>query len=137
VCSSAAEDVAAAAMYLVDRDNERDLEGVLAGYTDDIVWLPPSGETVVGKAEIGLRYSSLFSEFQPHLKAQVLQSTSAEDLGFMVGVTSGTLQSLDDGSVTAVNDKFLAVVRCEGGTWRVSHLAWNPRSSPAEDHGEE
>lgn len=127
-CSAAPEDVAAAAKYLIERDNERDLEGVLAGYTDDVIWLPPAGEAIVGKAAIEPRYRELFGSRQPKLKSEILEAHAEGGTGYIRGVTSGTLEPLNDGTAIEVNDKFLAIVRCDGGAWRVSHLAWSSRS---------
>lgn len=131
-CPGASEDIARAAEYLVERDNAGDLEGVLAGYTDDIVWLPPEGEAFTGKAAIETRYRLLFSSYQPRLQSEIREAASNGDLGYIVGITQGSLEPLDGGKGTSVDDKFLAIVRCEAGAWRVSHLSWGPRSKPTE-----
>ena len=44
-CSSSHEAVAAAPLLLIDNNNRRDVEGVLAGYTDDAVWLSPGQDS--------------------------------------------------------------------------------------------
>ena len=130
-CQETPAAVARAAEYLIERDNQRDLEGVLAGYSDDVLWLPPSGEAVAGKALIEDRYRRLFSTHQPHLESEILESHVENGLGYVRGLTRGVLEPLDGSPAISVDDKFLAIVRCEHGDWRVSRLAWSRRSEPS------
>ena len=127
-CDTSSSAVSAAADYLIGRDNARDLVGVLAGYTDDIVWLPPSGEPVTGKDSIRGRYEGLFSRFKLDLHSTTLEAFAGRQIGFVRGSTNGTLTPLVGGPAIPVNDKFMAIMRCEAGVWRVSHLMWSPRS---------
>jgi ketosteroid isomerase-like protein len=101
--------------------------GVLAGYTADVIWLPPGGETLHGKAAIRARYESLFSRFSVSLSSEVVEARAEGGLGFVRGLTNGALTPIDGGAPTVVDDKFVALVRCEEGVWRVSHLMWSPR----------
>jgi len=132
-CDASPAAVAAAADYLIGRDNARDLDGVIAGYTADVVWLPPAGEPLVGKDSIRSRYESLFSSYQPDLHARPFESFSEHQIGFVRGSTTGTLTPLAGGPAVQVDDKFIAIVRCEAGVWHVSHLMWSPRPA-AQGH---
>jgi ketosteroid isomerase-like protein len=127
-CASAAVAVSSATDYLIARDNARDLSGVVAGYTDDVVWLPPTGAPVTGKAAIEARYRELFSTYQPHMRSETIDAAASGLLGFVRGTTSGTLVPIGGGEPKDVHDKFLAIVKCDGGVWRVSHLSWSPQS---------
>lgn len=127
ICDRSPAAVAAAVERLIERDNAADLAGVLDGYADEVVWLPPSGEPLAGKAAIRARYEALFADFQPALGVRVDEARADGDLGFARGVTFGTLAPRDGGASRVVDDKFLALVRCERAAWRVSHLAWSPR----------
>lgn len=128
-CDPSPSSVAAASDRLLAADNARDLEGVLAGYTEDVVWLPPTGGVISGKAAIRPRYETLFSDFEVEMASQIVEARAADNgqLGFVRGTTGGTLTPVGGGAAVPVNDKFLAVVRCESGEWLVSHLAWSPR----------
>ena len=127
-CDASSSAVSSAADYLIGRDNARDLEGVLSGYTDDVVWLPPTGAPLTGKDSIRIRYESLFSSYKLDLHSQTLEAFSDRRIGFVRGLTTGTLTPLVNGPALQVDDKFLAIVRCQAGVWRVSHLMWSPRS---------
>jgi ketosteroid isomerase-like protein len=127
-CGHSGASLAAAAEYLVASDNARDLPGVLAGYTDDVTWLPPVGAPLHGKADISPRYEQLFAGFSVALESKVVEAHAAQDIGFVVGTTEGTLSPLPQGPPVIVNDKFIANLRCEGERWVVSHLMWSPQT---------
>ena len=50
-------------------------------------------------------------------------------LAFARGRTRGTLTPIDGSTAVTVDDDFIAMLRCEGGAWRVSHLMWRPRGA--------
>lgn len=127
-CPVSATAVSASVERLVAADNARDLEGVLSSYVDDVVWLPPAGPALQGKAAIRPRYEELFSRYAVELTSDTVEASAVQDLGFVRGSTRGTLRPLGGGAAITVDDKFLALVRCERGTWRVSHLTWSPRA---------
>lgn len=127
-CAMSEAAVGNTARNLVASDNARDLTGVLAGYTDDVIWLPPNAEVVRGKEAIRPRYERLFSDFNVNLASEVVEAAAEGTRGFTRGFTKGTLAPRGGGAPVVVNDKFIALVRCEAGVWRVSHLMWSPRS---------
>lgn len=117
----------AAVERIVAADNARDLAGVLAAYTDDIVWLPPNGDMLRGRAALRARYEPLFAGFQPHMAVEVVDARSSGVMGFAWGYVKGSLTPVEGGDAVPVDDKFLAVVRHEDGEWRVARLMWGPR----------
>ena len=131
-CEASGAALSAASAHLIDRDNARDLEGVLGGYTEDVVWLPPAGDVVIGKKSIGTRYETLFSNYKIDLRSETIEAASSNTIGFVRGRTTGMLTPFAGGPPIAVNDKFIAILRCEAGTWKVSHLAWSPREAHEE-----
>jgi len=118
--------VTAAVEYLLERDNAHDLEGVLEGYTEDVVWLPPEEDMIEGKTALRARYGRLFSSYEVSMRAEIVEARSEDDSGFVRGYVHGTLKPRDGGEPVAVEDKFLALVRREGRHWRVSRLMWSP-----------
>ena len=126
-CDTSAGAVAHAAEYLIDRDNARDLAGVLAGYTGDVTWYPPAGAPLHGIEAIRPRYEQLFANFAVALRSDALEATGNGATGYVIGTTQGTLTPLDGGQAVEVDDRFVAIVRCAAGEWKVSRLIWNPR----------
>jgi uncharacterized protein (TIGR02246 family) len=113
---------------VIDADNQGDLEGVLVEYTDDVIWLPPSGGSVAGKSAIRSRYQELFAGFSLSLTSLVDEVIVRGDVAIVRGRTNGMKVPRDHGPASRIDDKFLAVLRCEQRTWRVSHLMWSPRA---------
>jgi ketosteroid isomerase-like protein len=125
LCSTEPASIGEAVQRLMASDNARDLAGVLSGYTDDVIWYPPGEKMLSGKDAIRSRYAALFSTFTLNLSSQIAEARGEGNIGFVRGFTAGTLRPTVGGDPVAINDTFVALVRCEGGMWRVSHLIWN------------
>jgi len=97
---------------------------VLAGYTADVTWYPPEGPPLHGLDAIRPRYEELFSKFSVEMRSEVLEAACNGESGFVVGATKGTLTPLTGGAAISVDDRFVAIVRCVAGEWKVSHLFW-------------
>ena len=128
-CALTTSALTAAVQRLIDNDNEKNLEGVLAGYTDDAVLLPPKAATLTGKAALRPNYERLFSNSSIKLSIKVVETRAAGDLGFVRGLVEGSVTPKAELPANVVNDKFIGLVRCEAGQWRVSHLMWCPETS--------
>jgi uncharacterized protein (TIGR02246 family) len=125
VCNSSQEAVAAAPRLLIDNNNRRDVEGVLAGYTEDATWLSPDQPVVTGRKNFRTRYESLFRDNKLEYTAEITQARADGSLGYAWGKIRGTRTPLDGSPARSVEDTFLAITRCESGRWLVSHLIWN------------
>jgi uncharacterized protein (TIGR02246 family) len=128
-CETTENALQAVIVGLIAGDNSGDLEHVLDTYTEDVVWLPPRGAALNGKAAIKLRYEQMFESFDPSLSVVISESLSDGRLGFVSGRTAGQLEPIGAGQSVTIDDKFLAILQCKEGRWRVSHLAWIPRDN--------
>jgi len=124
-CSSSRDAVAAAPLLLIDNNNRRDVEGVLAGYTEDAIWLSPDQPVVRGRKNFRPRYESLFRDNKLAYTAEVTEAHADGALGYAWGKIRGTSTPLDGRPARSVEDTFVVVTRCESGRWRVSHLIWS------------
>jgi ketosteroid isomerase-like protein len=129
-CASTADAVAAAPLALIAADNRRDLEAVLAGYAADAVWLPPGLEPLRGPAAFQPRYESLFRDNELRLQAEVSEAKADGAIGYAWGRIRGERVPVDGSAPELIDDVFLAITRCEAGTWRVSHLMWSHAAKP-------
>jgi uncharacterized protein (TIGR02246 family) len=111
---------------LITADNAADLAGVLACYAGDVLWLPPDGEVIAGKAGVRPRYERLFASYVPDVALEVTEVRASDALAYVRGFTRGVLRPKRGGEPTRVNDKFLAVLHRDDGAWRISHLMWSP-----------
>jgi uncharacterized protein (TIGR02246 family) len=117
--------VAAAPQLLIDNNNRRDVEGVLAGYTEDAVWLSPDQPVMRGRKNFRSRYESLFRDNKLDYTAEITEAHADGPLGYAWGKIRGTSTPLDGSPARSVEDTFLAITRCESGRWLVSHLIWS------------
>ncbi|MGH8240311.1 MAG: YybH family protein [Steroidobacteraceae bacterium] len=124
-CSSSHDAVAAAPLLLINNNNRRDVDGVLAGYTDDAVWLSPDQPVVRGRRNFRARYESLFRDNRLEYSAEIAEARADGSLGYAWGKIRGESTPLDGSPARSVEDTFLAITRCESGRWLVSHLIWS------------
>jgi uncharacterized protein (TIGR02246 family) len=128
-CKAEKHALQAVIVGLIAGDNSGDLEQVLNSYTEEIVWLPPRGASLEGKAAIQLRYEKMFDDYRPFISVVVSESQRDGRLGFIRGRTSGHLEPIGTGQPLTIDDKFLAILQCTDGRWKVSHLAWSPHNN--------
>lgn len=130
--SAAVRAVRAVATGIIDADNRRDLEKVLAFYAPDAVLMPPNEAPVSGRDKIRPRYETLFAGFTPAIELQIHEACADGSLGFVRGRNGGRMVPRGAGEPRALDDAFLMLLRRDaGGAWRITHLIWHPQSPRA------
>jgi ketosteroid isomerase-like protein len=124
-------EIRAVASGIVDADNRRDIERVLAYYSADAVLMPPGAAPVVGRDSIRPRYETLFASVTPEIETWIDEACVAGGMGFVRGRNGGRLTPLASGEVRALDDAYLMLLRREAGVWRISHLIWHGQGAPA------
>ncbi len=99
-CEPSAAAIRAAIQRLIAADNARDLPQVISMYTQDVVFLPPTGEEVTGRQAVEARYQRLFATQAPRIRMEIAETRLSDDWAFVRGVTQGTLTSVSSGEVT-------------------------------------
>lgn len=128
--ASDAANVEAVARRLVEADNAGDLEGVLAGYADDAVLLPPGRPHVAGHEAIREHYAALFRDLRFEVEIDVAEVVVSGDLAYVRGETRGAVIARRDEGRTPVHDDYLMVLRrSPDGAWRITRLIWNAAAS--------
>ena len=107
VAASPAREVAAVATGIIEADNARALERVLAFYAPSAVLLPPGQPPVAGFAAIRPRYEAMFAAFTPELSARVDEACASGALAYVRGHNRGRLVSRGGGSGQVVDDPYL------------------------------
>lgn len=115
-----------AARAVIAANNRCDLDGAVACYADDVVWLPPAGPAIEGKAAISERYRAMFETFEPRLAMSIEEVESDGSMAFVRGVITGRLVPRDGRDADIVREKFLMSLRREDGSWRIARLMWSP-----------
>jgi len=129
VAASPAREVAAVATRIIEADNARAIERVLAFYAPDAVLLPPGQPPVVGVAAIRPRYETMFATFTPELSARVDEACASGALAYVRGHNRGRLVPRSGGRDQVVDDPYLMLLaRGEDGGWRITHLMWHRKA---------
>lgn len=111
---------------IIAADNARDLDKVLGFYTSDVVWIGPGRPEMRGLDAIRASYAGMYRDTRPALSIEITEARSGADLAMVRGLTFGRLEPAAGGEAKTVHDNFLALLACEAGRWKVSHLMWSP-----------
>jgi ketosteroid isomerase-like protein len=122
--SAAADPVVAVAREILEADNRRALDEVLAFYSEGAVLWPPKESPVRGIAEIRKRYEAIFSDWSPSLATSIESVCVGDQVAVLRGRVSGTLRPRAGGADRPVADAYLMVLSRQGGRWRIRDLAW-------------
>ena len=110
---------------LVAADNRGDLDAVDALYADDIVLIPPYEPPVVGIEAVRDRYSQMFEAMKLDLGATIEETVVNGSWAYSRGTTRGRATPVDSENWHSVNDRYLMVLRRDGGRWQIVRLIWN------------
>lgn len=122
----AGADPKAVLQAIIAADNARDLDKVLGFYTSDVVWIGPAKPEVRGLDAIRASYVGMYRDMRPALSIEITEARAGGDLAMVRGLTLGRLEPAGGGEAKTVHDNFLALLACEAGQWKVSHLMWSP-----------
>ncbi|MGH9579991.1 MAG: SgcJ/EcaC family oxidoreductase [Terriglobales bacterium] len=96
-------------------------------YTEDVVWLPPSGPAISGRAAVRERYRSAFASYTVEFSVHSEETIISQDWAYDLGTTQGTMTPKDGGEPRPLQDKYIAIFqRVPGAGWRIARLMWNP-----------
>jgi len=110
---------------IIQADNAGDLEKLIANYTDDAILIPAGTNDIVGKNAIREHYRNIFSSSSFQLNASATEIIDGKDLSVSRGNTTGKTISKKDSSSSAVNDKFLMLLKKQSGKWKIYRLTWS------------
>jgi len=111
---------------IIDADNAGDIDAAASCYTDDVVWIPPQGELVIGKSNVRDRYARMYGQYDVELSATYEETEVADTLAYVRGITQGRLIPRNGDDPVHVHDRFLGICRKHDGRWRVARLMWMP-----------
>ena len=113
----------------------KDIEAIVAGWTDDAIIYPPREAPVVGKAAIRKYVTTSFKTpfFSISWKPTQAVVAASGDVGYTMGTNEITVPD-KNGKVTTLKGRYLTVWRrVANGPWRCSVDFWNeaPPAPPA------
>jgi uncharacterized protein (TIGR02246 family) len=113
--------------------NSGDTAGNLAGFMDDVVYLPPAGPPVRGKAALASFVGSFYDAFTADIGMVAEETILMGDWAFQWGFLTGAVRPLDGGEETPMNGKWAYLYqRQSDGTWKIARDIYNSEP-PAAD----
>jgi uncharacterized protein (TIGR02246 family) len=113
--------IAAVLREHVDAVNTTDVELLLKGFTDDVVYIGPGAAPVLGKIAMREYISPIYAQASIQIAMRSESLEIAGDRATEWGSCHGEL-TLDGGEPISVNLHFMFIYRREpSGDWRISH----------------
>lgn len=119
------DEVRQVATGIVQADNLREIERVLAFYDENAVLLPPNDDPVRGLEAIRPRYEGLFADYDPEIAPEIEEAEVSGDLAYVRGRNGGVLRSRGDAPDRTLNDVYLMILRRGESGWRITRLMWH------------
>ena len=114
--------------------NNKDLEGILACFSDEGVMMPPNAPAIAGKVALRARYAAFSSG--PAIFKVTFTPTEVEvagDWAFARGDFSGTVADAD-GEQAQVSSKAIFIAqRQDSGYWKIARYIYNSDLPPAAE----
>jgi uncharacterized protein (TIGR02246 family) len=103
----------------------KNLEGVLALYTDDAVFMDADGSRVAGKPALRKFFASVLRQYTAHPSLHSVAASSSGDLGYEWGDYTETIESVAK-PITAIRTQgtYLVILRKVGGRWLIAEQMW-------------
>lgn len=112
---------------IVQADNGRALDKVLAYYAEDAILIPPNTSPVRGLAAIRPRYEALFRDYNPAIEPIIDELVTVGDLAYVRGRNRGALHGRNGTPDRELHDVYLMVLRrTPNRGWRITRLMWHP-----------
>ncbi len=106
--------------------NSGDTATNLAGFTEDLVYLPPDGLPVRGKPALASLIGSFYEAFEAEIEMVSEETILMGDWAFQWGTIKGTVSPLDGGDSTPLNGKWVYLYqRQPDGTWKIARDIYN------------
>ena len=116
----------------LDATHNRDIPRLLSLVTDDVVFLPPTGDPIAGKSGVETLYKSFFAQFkgvQQFADTQEIQVNG--DLAYLWGPEELRLVPAAGGPEIHLLGRGISILRRENGEWKfaraINNLAPEPK----------
>jgi uncharacterized protein (TIGR02246 family) len=117
-------------LYEEDMEAHRvgDPDRAAAIYTEDVVWLPPSGPSIAGREAVRERYRQNFESQAVEFSIHSEETRIFGDWAFDRGTTVGTiLPKSAESAPRPLHDKFIALFqKTPDAGWKIARLMWSP-----------
>jgi ketosteroid isomerase-like protein len=114
--------------------NSGDTATNLAGFTEDLVYLPPAGPPVRGKPALASFIGSFYEAFEAEIDMLPEETILMGDWAFQWGMITGTVQPLDGSEGVPLNGKWAYLYqRQPDGSWKIARDMYNSEPTSANE----
>ncbi len=99
--------------------NANDIEGILALYGSDPVFMPPNAPALVGREAVRAGYRQVFDTIKLNVAFEIHETGEAGDWAWARTSSAGRTKILAAGIEVSEGNNELFVLRREGGSWRI------------------
>ena len=111
--------------------NASDVDGVLALYAEDGVFMPTEAPTAVGKEQIRAAYEHVFSAIKLDIAFSIDEIVQSGNFAFARTVSRGEVTVLAEDVTLPEENRELFVLEKAGDEWRIARYMFNKMSPPA------
>jgi len=111
--------------------NAGDLDGIMAGFTDDAVRMPPNASAIIGKESIRSLLQTNLEQNTYQLDNPPEEVQVSGDLAFARGTYTVTVTPKAGGESIQREGKYLVIFQKQpDGSWKIARDIWNSDNPP-------
>ncbi len=120
----------------VEAVNTGDIDANMAGFADDVVYLPPDLPPIHGKDSMRAFVESFHEAFQAEIEMTPEEVVVMGDWAFDWGVLTGVVRPLGGGPGTRLDGKYLYLYqRQPDGSWKIARDIYNNYTQGSDPEG--
>ena len=111
--------------------NASDVDGVLALYAEDGVFMPTEAPTAAGKEQVRAAYEHVFGTIKLDIAFSIDEIVQSGDFAFARTLSRGEVTVLAEGVTLPEENRELFVLKKTGDDWKIARYMFNKMSPPA------
>ncbi|WP_457652038.1 YybH family protein [Rhodocaloribacter sp.] len=111
--------------------NASDVDGVLALYTDDGVFMPTEAPTAAGRDQVRGAYEHVFGTIKLDITFTIDEIASHGDVAFARTISRGDVTIRSQGVTMPEENRELFVLKKVGDAWKIARYMFNKMTPPA------
>ena len=111
--------------------NASDVDGVLALYAEDGVFMPTEAPTAAGKEQIRAAYERVFGIIKLDIAFSIDEIVQSGNFAFALTLSRGEVTVLAEGITLPEENRELFVLKKTGEDWKIARYMFNKMSPPA------
>ena len=111
--------------------NASDVDGILALYAEDGVFMPTEAPTAAGKEQVRAAYEHVFGAIKLDIAFSIDEIVQSGDFAFARTVSRGEVTVLAEGVTLPEENRELFVLKKTGDDWKIARYMFNKMSPPA------